>query len=48
MRFNHQKCLDKIFNKTLAQRIQTRIWISRFVKIYAKQITYKNSHNVTK
>ena len=29
--------LDKIFNKTLADRTQTRIWISRFGEIYYKQ-----------
>jgi len=44
MRYNHKKCLDKIFNKTLEDRTQTRIWISRFMKIYYKQSTCKNNH----
>ena len=44
MQYNHKKWLDKIFNKTLVDRTQTRSWVSRFVKIYSKQSTYKNQH----
>jgi len=44
MQYNHKKWLDKIFNKTLVDRTQTRAWVSRFVKIYTKQSTYKNQH----
>jgi len=44
MSYNHKRWLDKIFNKSLAHRTQTRSWVSRFVKIYSKQSTYKNIH----
>jgi len=44
MKYNHKEWLDKIFNKTLADRTQTRTWVSRFVKIYSKQVNYKNNH----
>ena len=37
MSFNHKQWLDKIFNKTLADRTQTRVWVTRFVEIYARQ-----------
>jgi len=44
MKYNHKKWLDKIFNKMLEERTQTRTWVSRFVKIYSKQSTYQNNH----
>ncbi len=46
MRYNHKKWLDKIFNKTLKERTQTRTWITRFVAVYSKQSTYKNQYIV--
>ena len=44
MQYNHKQWLDKIYNKTLAQRTQTRTWITRFVEIYSKQSIDKNTH----
>jgi len=42
MQFKHTKWLDKIFNKALVKRVQTRIWVSRFVRIYSKQLRLKH------
>jgi len=44
MQYNHKQWLDKIFSKTLVERSQTRTWVSRFVKVYSKQSTYKNNY----
>ena len=44
MQYDHKKWLDKIFNKTLVERTQTRTWVSKFVRIYSKQKSYKNNH----
>ena len=37
MKFNHKKLMERIYVKKLAQRTQTRGWLSRFMKLYSKQ-----------
>jgi len=44
MQFKHTKWLDKIFNETLVRRIQTRVWVSRFIRIYSRQHRLKNNY----
>ena len=37
MKFNHKNLLEKIFDIKLAQKTQTRDWLSRFMKLYSRQ-----------